>query len=422
MYQSDKIFTKVVSEASTRKLMFLAGELMGYGLQSEDFEQYRNSEYCYATPSETIFFFIFNGHIDAINDREAAPDFKQDEVDLQTMTLNSFRRAVAVSFDKEAFCTAISPSRSGGYGLIGNSYIYDPETGARYRDTDQAKRALCDFYSVDISAFDSLDEAVDSITGFDVDTAKEYYTQAFAEALELGYVTDVDGDGICDQTVTITYASDTAGTTFIKNTLDYFNARLVEVTEGTPFAGKIVFVESHSLGDEWSEMLRNGSVDTCLAGWSGSALDPFGLTDLYTNPARAYDAKWFDATKVNLTINVPVDGVDTDVTMTLKNWSDALNGTTVTVDGVEYCFGEGIADVETRLDILAAIETEVLGTYNYIPMLQDGSMALLSKQVYYVVEEYNPIMGRGGISYMKYNYNEAEWTEYVASQDGKLAY
>ena len=109
--------------------------------------------------------------------------------------------------------------------------------------------------------------------------------------------------------------------------------------------------------------------------------------------------------------------------MNLKAWSDALNGATVVAkDGQEYCFGDGIADVDTRLDILAAIEAEILSTYNYIPMLQDASMSLLSKQVYYVVEEYNPIMGRGGITYLKYNYDETAWDNYVASQNGELAY
>ena len=76
----------------------------------------------------------------------------------------------------------------------------------------------------------------------------------------------------------------------------------------------------------------------------------------------------------------------------------------------------------TRLEILAAFEARVLQTYDYIPMLQDGGMSLLSQQVYYVVEEYNPVMGRGGIAYMKYNYSDAEWTEYVASQGGELKY
>ena len=178
MYQTTAIDCQVVAESSTRKLMFLKGELMGYGLQTEDFEEYRDSEFCYVTPSETIYFFIFNGYMDAIKDREASADFDQTKNDLETMTLLSFRKAVAVTYDKEALCTAVSPARSGGYGLFGTSYIYDPDTGARYRDTDQAKQALCDFYSVDVSKYESLDEAAASITGYDPVTAKQLYTQA----------------------------------------------------------------------------------------------------------------------------------------------------------------------------------------------------------------------------------------------------
>ena len=108
--------------------------------------------------------------------------------------------------------------------------------------------------------------------------------------------------------------------------------------------------------------------------------------------------------------------------MNLKQWSDALNGATVEVDGVEYNYGSGAADVETRLDILAACEGKILESYNYLPMLQDGGMSLLSQQVFYVIDEYNPIMGRGGITYAKYNYTDAEWAAYVAEQGGELQY
>ena len=151
-------------------------------------------------------------------------------------------------------------------------------------------------------------------------------------------------------------------------------------------------------------------------------MDPFGLTDLYTNPAYQYDAAWYDATKVDLTITVPVNGVETAVTMTLRQWSNVLNGQAETVDGVEYNYGSGQAEVEVRLNILAAIEGKILESYNYLPMLQDGSMALLSQQVYYVIEDYNPVMGRGGIAYTKYNYNESEWAQFIADNGGELKY
>ena len=426
MYQTTKIFTKVVAEAETRKLMFLKGQLMGYGLQADDFAEYRDSEYCYATPSETIFFFIFNGYASKIEEREAAEGFDTATQDLQTITLKSFRQAVAVTYDKEALCTAISPARSGGYGLIGESYIYDPETGARYRDTDQAKKALCEFYSVDISKFDSLDEAVASITGYDPVTAKALYTQAYNEAIEKGYITDTNNDGKSDQTIIITYAS-SATSDFIQKTLAYLNEKMAEVLVGTPFEGKIKFEESAPLGNEWSNHIKGGLADTVLGGWSGSALNPFGLSDLYVNPSYQYDAKWFDASSVSVTMELNVAKIGETpnvqtVEMSLRQWSDALNGKTITIGDNSYCFGDGIVDVETRLDILAKIESTVLQTYDYIPMLQDAGMSLLSKQVYYVVEEYNPIMGRGGIKYLKYRYNNDEWKAYVKSQGGTLTY
>jgi hypothetical protein len=108
--------------------------------------------------------------------------------------------------------------------------------------------------------------------------------------------------------------------------------------------------------------------------------------------------------------------------MSLKQWSDCLNGTAVEVNGVTYNFGSGMVDVEVRLDILAACEGKILESYNYLPMLLDGSMALLTQQVYYVVEEYNPIMGRGGLAYTKYNFNEEDWAAFVAEQGGSLKY
>lgn len=417
MYMTDVIDTQVVEEASTRKLMFLKGELMTYGLQSDDFATYRNSEFCHVVPSETLFFLILNGHKESIANREAAEDFDKATTDLETMTLNSFRRAVAVVYDRELFAATISPSRSGGYAIIGTSYIYDPETCAFYRDTDAAKQVLCDFYSVDVSEYASLDDAVASITGYDPETAKELFNQAFEEAIAAGYITDADGDGKSDQTVTIEYCL-SSDSDFMTTTVNYLNEKMTEVTNGTPFEGKILFTKSQPYGNDWSNKIKAGLADTVLGGWTGGVMDPYGLTDLYVNPSYQYDAAWFDATTVNLTLTVAGE----EITMNLRQWSDALNGTTVEVDGKGYCFGDGIADTDTRVAILAAIEGEILKTYNYLPMLQDSSMSLLTQKAFYVVEEWNPVLNYGGVQYMKYNYSDAEWAAYVAEQGGELQY
>ena len=422
MYQTTEVDIQLVAEASTRKSMFMAGLLMGYGLQADDYATLRQSEYCYATPGTTIFFLILNGHMESIKTREAAESFDQNVHDLEMLTNTKFHMAMGLSYDKDHFASTISPARSGALGIIGTGYIYDPDTGAQYRDSEQAKQVLCDFYGVDTTKYADLDAAVDSITGYDPEQAKVLFGEAFKEGIEAGYITDNDNDGKSDQIVYIEYAMSSGVNDFMTKTINYLNEKVAEVATGTPFEGKIEFYMSAPYGDDWSKKIREGLSDTVLGGWSGSTMNPFGLTDLYTNPSRQYDAAWYDATKIELTINVPVNGENKDVTLTLKQWSDALNGSAVEVDGVTYNYGSGQADVEVRLDILAACEGKILESYNYLPMLLDGSMALLTQQVYYVVEEYNPIMGRGGLAYTKYNFNEEEWTAYVAEQGGQLKY
>ena len=420
MYQTTDIDCQVVAEVATAKLMFLKGELMQYGLQAEDYATYRNSEFCHFTPGQGTYFIILNGNMSAIKEREAAADFDTSKYDLEILTLTSFHRALGLTYDKALFCETMSPADSAAFGLIGHAYIYDAETGAKYRDTDQAKQVLCDVYGVDASQFESLDDAIASITGYDPVAAKEWYQAAFDEALAAGYITDADGDGVCDQTISITYTNgaDSGVSEKLSQRLKYLTDKANEITVGTPFEGKIEFVASAPLGGQWSNNLKAGLTDVCMAGWVGSAMDPFGLIEVYTNPSYQYDAAWWDATSVDMTLNI--DG--TDVTMDLNEWTLALNGTVITVDGVDYNFGDGIGDPEVRLEILAGIEKQVLLTYNYLPFSEAGSMALLSQKAFYVVEDYNPVMGRGGIAYLRYNYNDTEWTDYVAACGGELTY
>lgn len=418
MYQTTAIDCQVVAEAETRKLMFLKGELMGYGLQADDYDTYRNSKYCYATPGIATYFLILNGHTTAIETREAAEDFDTSSYDLQTISLPSFKKAMALSYDRDLFAATVSPARSAGFGLIGTAYVYDPDTGAKYRDTDQAKQALCDFYAVDTSKYATLDDAVNSITGYDVEGARAYFAQAFADAIEKGYITDTDNDGKSDQIIRMEYSM-SSDSDFMTTTINYLNEKLNEVLAGTPFEGKVEIVKSALYGNDWSNKLKQGLADTCLAGWSSdSALDPFGLTDLYVNPSYQYDAAYFNAESVDMTMEINGESI----TMNLRQWSDALNGAAVEVNGKTYNYGDGQADAEVRLAILAKLETAILQQGNYLPVLEDGSMALLSQQVYYVIEDYNPVMGRGGLAYTKYNFNDADWAEYVKAAGGELKY
>ncbi|MCD7748142.1 MAG: ABC transporter substrate-binding protein [Firmicutes bacterium] len=418
-YMTTDIDVQVVTESSTAKQMFLSGELITYSMQTDDYDEYGFSEYLYASPSAVIYFLLLTGDMSGLQAREAAADFDTTKYDLETITVTSFRQAIAVAFDRQAFCDEAAPAQTPGLGIISDTNIYDADTAAFYRDSEPAMQALCDFYGVDASEFDSLEEAVSTITGYDVEQAKELFTAAYEEALAAGYITDTDNDGMSDQEIVMSYPS-TAVTDALTKRIEWLNSALVTATEGTPFAGKIsIEIKADYSGSEWAYALKDGSADICLCGWSGSALDPYSLMQAYTWPSYSYAINWYDTTTDMLTLTI--DG--TEITMSVYNWVEAMNGvSSADADGNMWNFGEGQTSQDNRLTILAGVEGKLLQTYTYIPFTTAGSKFLLSQKVYYVVEEYNPIMGRGGIMYMKYNYSDEEWAAYVAEQGGTLQY
>ena len=98
--------------------------------------------------------------------------------------------------------------------------------------------------------------------------------------------------------------------------------------------------------------------------------------------------------------------------MTWQEWSRALVGTGKFAN----------ADFKVKLAVTATMEKEFLQKFYRIPLAGSCVASLLSYQVSYYTEDYNIMYGFGGIELMTYNYTDAEWTDYVASQGGELSY
>lgn len=404
LYQTDRVTVNTVKDSETNKLMFLKGQIMGYGLQATDMEDYRLSRYAYHTPADTIFFLVLSGHKDILN--------RQTETVNKSMILNeNFRKGMAVVYDKAALCSTISPARTGAYGIIGNTYVINPATGETYRESDAAKEVLCEYYGVKYGegeTYETLDEAVDSITGFDANLAKQYLVKAFEEEIAAGNLTD-------KQTVIIDYSGDSSA--FIDKTLNYMTEQVNKILAGTGYENRIKFTVTANAGDQWSDFIKDGSRDACLCGWTGSRMDPFGLPELYIDTNRAYDAAWADNTNTKLTITVEGE----DITLTMDQWQKALQGNVQKVDGVEYNFGHGKASVETRTYILSRLELAILETGSYIPMMQNAGLSLRSAKAHFANSEYNALLGWGGITYLTYDYDDAQWYAFVKSMNNDLA-
>ena len=427
-YQTTDINIKFVEQASTRLEMFLKGQLDTYGLTAEDMETYQSSKYTYYTEGDSTWFMAFNPDAAGLvaAEKTANEEYKGAKViDKEIITIKEFRQAVCYAIDRAAYALAIDPLGGTAKALYGNLIVSDPETGEAYRTTDEAKQAIVNFWGVadeigEGKKYATIDDAIASITGYDPEGAKELFDAAYDKAVAAGYLKE-------GEVVEIVIGIPKASSTYYSKGSEFLAKAITDAVKGTKLEGKVTFKNSGDLGNGFADELRANKVDMLFGvGWTGSALDPYGLIEAYTSPDYQYDPGWDTSTAM---VNVTLDGQV--LTASALDWTYALSGyaieAAVVVDGkatedvVEVAAGTD-APTAKRLAILAAIEQAVLEQYDMIPLLTDSSAALKGMQIQYYTEEYVFGVGRGGLKYYTYTMDDAAWDAYVASQGGTLNY
>lgn len=403
------------AESDVQLQMFLQGKLDSYDLQAKDMEEYQTSNSTYYVTGESTFFMALNPHdVDVLGEKE------KKGTDKQILSILEFRQALSFALDRNAFALAVAPTNNAAFGIFSNLIVADPETGMTYRSTDEAKDVLVKFWGLEDSIgpgekYETVDEALEMLSGYNLDKAKQLFNTAYNKAVDEGYLKEGEKVEIC---IGIPSQAEfyTSGYEFLKNAY-------TEAVKGTELEGKLTFTEDRTIGNNFAAALQGNQVDLLFGvGWTGSALDPYNLITAYTTPGYQYDPSWNTAATM---IDIEIDGKT--YTGSVLDWSNALNGleTSFTVKGsnekVTMEFGAAHPNSE-RLPILAALENAVLQTYDMIPMLDQSQAILKSYKVNYPTEEYVFGMGFGGVKYYTYNYTDAEWDEYVASEGGTLNY
>ena len=75
---------------------------------------------------------------------------------------------------------------------------------------------------------------------------------------------------------------------------------------------------------------------------------------------------------------------------------------------------------DTRCQIMAGVEKGLLAYYTTTPLYYRNVASLYSMQVNNAVNDYQQLVGFGGMAFMTYNYDDAAWAEYCANNT--LAY
>ena len=404
-YQTDRIVCDNVAEWNAAWLKFLAGEIDGIGIDVTVADDYKGSDRAYFTPDDFVASLQLQSNADQLKARE------KEGQDKEILTYTEFRKALSLAINRADFANKTTTSSLAGFGLFNSMHYYDVENGGVFRNTDEAKLVLCEIYNVNPADYDSLDDAVDAITGYDLDEARKLVDIAYDKAVAAGQIDEDDvvfltmGSGAINETVTRRF--------------NYISDAWKELVKGTKLEGRLE-TETKDFSDAWATDFRLGKYDVCMGGWTGAAWDPGYFLLAYLSPAYMYSTAWpTDTVQMTFTMKgVAEDGGDITETMTLLEWYDCLNG----AGGAKYDWSATALEQSQRLQLIAALEKEVLKVYYTVPLYNNFSASLLSYKVDYVTYEYNTFLGYGGVRYMTFNYTDAEWAKVIADNNGELNY
>lgn len=408
-FQTDKIVCNKVTEWSTAWQMFQKGQVDGIGMDPTIAEQYRNSRQAYFTPDTYTF---------SLNLQSRAQNEENNNV---MLNYDSFRKAISLMLDRDDYCAKNSPSSLAALGLLNSMYYYDVENGKTYRETVQAKEAILNAYGavkteagwkVGTTEYTNIDDALDAVTGYNLTLARELMTQAYNEA-------KADGKYADGEDIILTYGIETqsANTDRVKN---WFQAAFDAATVGTPLEGKIKIEYFYFSSATWSQDFADGKYDLCFSAWGSAAFNPYYLLgETQISEANRYALGWNPA-EVELTLTLKGDGTEKcpagTYTFNLEDWNSNMQGKS----GCKLnC---ALYPTEDRLAILGAVETAVLNAYYSVPVYSRYSASLMTYKCDYNSYEYNTFVGYGGMRYMTYHFDDAEWAEFVASKGGTLNY
>ncbi len=193
----------------------------------------------------------------------------------------------------------------------------------------------------------------------------------------------------------------------MQKAVNFFQDAINEATKETPFDGKIS-VELKEVDDYYASMAA-GTADMIFSTWGGSDMDPYSLTQCYCDPTLFSDAEFGFNSDKKVTAKIG----DKEYTYSFYDWY------------IELCEGQwALADTETRLEVLAAIEGAVLDEYCAVPIWNDRSASLISQKVEYITYDFKSSYSDayGGLRFMTYNYTDEEWEKYCADQNNQLKY
>lgn len=398
-YMSTKVVISVMDN-STAKQSFQRGELSTYTPSASEYSALRYNEGLYTSGETYTMSLFFN------TDKEALLKMDRSRGNLNSVVLTSksFRRGMSLAIDR-AELTLATEGHTPEFCLLNSLYYYDiyDNPDSSYRDSEAAKRAILALYNTEYgegTPYPTLDDAYNSLSGYNLAEAKAAFAEALEQLVAEGLYTK--GDPI---RIKVAYAKGAVSSD--ENQQVALLNRYINLAAGEVGFGKITLEPEGQIANRYSAV-PNGEYAIGYGAWGGAAFYPFRNMQVYMDPdyQSLHEAACWDPTTEKLTLDV----LGEPVTMTYQEWSRSMTGT-----GVYSRLGNS-----EKLAILAALEAAFLSKYYRIPLTASTVSELLSESVSYYTDRYNVMYGFGGFRLMKFAYDDAEWAEYVRSVGGRI--
>ena len=423
-YNITKIQCRCVEEDTTKWSLFLSGQVDDAALDADHVQDYMYSKYTAWYPSSGTFAMQLFGDLKTLKDSEN---------NNAILAIDEFRQAFSYALNRGDIVEKIWPGSSQVcLGLMNPQYLYDAENGYSYRYTEEAMAALLRAYGftesnglwsdgADIEDAE-LEEAYEALTGYNPTLAKELFKKAVTELTTNAATYGYDAS----KEITLVYGAQIDNAKQ-QQRVAYLQAVIDGLAKGTALEGKIKIKLDASAGTKWADAFRSGATQIGFGyGFSGDPFNPFDIVGSFVNPDDSlnYHTYWDTATE-KLTLTMPegdYEGAGETIEMSLQNWYYCLNGLAAEYNQAkQYNWDAGKAPVEARLQILAALEEQVIKKSYSVMLIGDYSGSLLGgKFSNFFEEDYNTFMGFGGFRYMVVNYTDAEWSTYVANNNNDL--
>lgn len=412
-FQMTDLKVRVIKTHATVKEEFKKGTLDEFTLERSDMPELGNSSRIQYTPESYTTKISFN------SDRAKLASRESDGVSKTLLANDDFRKGISLIINRKDLIKFTTAGEAYNY-LLNSLYLTDVEKGETYRKTPQGLSVYGKVYS-ELGGPEGGQPLAESEKGYNYDYGVALMKKAYEEELAN------PGDQYikAGEKMVIEFRVFDDESEVTKDLWNYLNTTLHAAGEEIGLNLEITLAKD----EDYYNSAKMGNYDMIFSTWGGAAINPWNLMQVYLD--KSFDGNCEYGFKGNqdkhyLEIDINGDGnITADERKSYNAWYSFLNDEftevikddTMTQEEFEKAYNERH---EQRLNILAGLEAGIISRFQAIPLYSRNSANILSFKVDNITSTYINLIGYGGIRFMKFNYNDADWNAAVAS--GKINY